>query len=79
MNELEENQQTVKKSGFGRGLIFGVIAGLSIAILAGVVLLNVFYLWSVPAPAERPNPSPAGTWTHPAPHGLEVLPYSFVK
>ena len=43
MNELEENQQTVKKSGFGRGLIFGVIAGLSIAILAGVVLLNVFY------------------------------------
>ena len=38
MNELEENQQTVKKSGFGRGLIFGVIAGLSIAILAGVVL-----------------------------------------
>lgn len=43
MNELEENQQTVKKSGFGRGLIFGAIAGLSIAILAGVVLLNVFY------------------------------------
>lgn len=43
MNELEENQQTVKKSGFGRSLIFGVIAGLSIAILAGVVLLNVFY------------------------------------
>lgn len=43
MNELEENQQTVKKSGFGRGLIFGVIVGLSIAILAGVVLLNVFY------------------------------------
>lgn len=43
MNELEENQQTVKKSGFGRGLIFGVIAGLSVAILAGVVLLNVFY------------------------------------
>ena len=42
MNELEENQQTVKKSGFGRGLIFGAIAGLSIAILAGVVLLNVF-------------------------------------
>ena len=43
MNELEENQQMVKKSGFGRGLIFGVIAGLSVAILAGVVLLNVFY------------------------------------
>ena len=43
MNELEENQQTVKKRGFGRGLIFGAIAGLSIAILAGVVLLNVFY------------------------------------
>ena len=43
MNELEENHQTVKKSGFGRGLIFGVIAGLSVAILAGVVLLNVFY------------------------------------
>ena len=41
-NELEENQQTVKKSGFGRGLIFGVIAGLSVAILAGCCSFKCF-------------------------------------